>query len=422
MILKMRVVHISTTDLGGAYEAAQRISDSLQSIGEESMVLVRSKLRESTVAVSYFNNIFPKLASKTKNFLNLLLSDGEVIFDKYGTDICKHPLVKNADVICLHWVNSFVSVSEVSRILMLGKPVFWIMHDMWPFTGGCHYAGDCMQYKEQCQSCSMVNKTKKNAVVYWQIKKKEHFKQENLYPVGPSRWISECAQKSQIFGEKSIVTIPNPIDTDLFYPKSIEERNSIRKKYGLSDDKKTILFGAAKVTNNPIKGFSYFTEAVQRLPKEEYQVLVLGESDGEDSLKEKIDLDVVYTGFVNNSEQLCWIYNAADLLVAPSLQENYSNTVLESLACGIPVVAFDVGGMSDLIIEKNNGYLAELKDAEDLAEGIEYVAQNKEKMGQSAREGVLQRNRYSTIGKTYKDLFEQHLLKEDENEGYKNFF
>lgn len=405
----MKIVHVSTTDLGGAYEAAQRISNSLQSIGEESTVLVRSKLRESTAAVLCFDHVFQQLVSKTKNFFNLILSDGEVIFDKYGTDLCKHPLIKDADVICLHWVNSFVSVSEVNKILMLGKPVFWIMHDMWPFTGGCHYAGDCMQYREQCRDCSMVKKSKKNAAAYWQTQKKTSFQPENLHPVGPSRWISECAQKSQIFGEKSIVTIPNPIDTDLFYPKSIEERTGIRKKYGLSDDKKTILFGAAKVTNNPIKGFSYFTEAVQRLPKEEYQVLVLGESDGEDSLKEKIGLDVVYTGFVNNSEQLCRIYNAADLLAAPSLQENYSNTVLESLTCGIPVVAFDIGGMSDLILEKNNGYLAKFKDARDLAEGIAYVAHNKDRMGQNAREGVLQRNAFSVVGKAYKDLFQQYL-------------
>lgn len=405
----MKIVHVSTTDLGGAYEAAQRISNSLQSIGEESMVLVRSKLRESTAAVPCFDHVFQQLVSKTKNFFNLILSDGEVIFDKYGTDLCKHPMIKDADVICLHWVNSFVSVSEVNKILMLGKPVFWIMHDMWPFTGGCHYAGDCMQYREQCRDCSMVKKSKKNAAAYWQTQKKTSFQPKNLHPVGPSRWISECAQKSQIFGEKSIVTIPNPIDTDLFYPKSIEERTGIRKKYGLSDDKKTILFGAAKVTNNPIKGFSYFTEAVQRLPKEEYQVLVLGESDGEDSLKEKIGLDVVYTGFVNNSEQLCRIYNAADLLAAPSLQENYSNTVLESLTCGIPVVAFDIGGMSDLILEKNNGYLAKFKDARDLAEGIAYVAHNKDRMGQNAREGVLQRNAFSVVGKAYKDLFQQYL-------------
>jgi len=412
----MKVVHLSTTDMGGAYEAAQRISDCLEVVDVESEVFVRSKFRESTITTSFYSNLVQKFISKTKNFFNLMLSDGEVVFDKYGADICNHPHVRQADVICLHWVNSFVSVPEVEKILALGKPVCWIMHDMWPFTGGCHYAGDCMQYKGKCDKCGMVKHSKVSAVTYWQNKKYECFCGENLYPVGPSTWIAKCAQESKIFRDKVVETIPNPINTEVFFSKTESEKDAVRKKYGLSEKKYTILFGAAKVTNNPIKGFQYFVDAVKKLPKEEYQILVLGQSEGEDVLKQAIELKVVYTGFINDSSQLCDIYNAADLLVAPSLQENYSNTVLESLACGTPAVVFNIGGMPDLVQTEYNGYLAKCKDADDLAKGIMYVAKNKELLSKNARAQVMQKNAFAVIGEEYKNLFLQHLLNEDSNE------
>lgn len=412
----MKVVHLSTTDMGGAYEAAQRISDCLGVVGVESEVLVRSKFRESTKTISFYSNFVQKFISKAKNFFNLMLSDGEVVFDKYGADICDHPHIMQADVICLHWVNSFVSVPEVEKILALGKPVYWIMHDMWPFTGGCHYAGDCERYMANCDKCQMVKDSKKSAVTYWQNKKYDCFHGWNLHPVGPSTWISACAQESKIFREKTVETIPNPINTELFFPKAEKEKEAIKKKYGLSDKKHTILFGAAKVTNNPIKGFRYFADAVNKLSKEEYQILVLGQSEGEDVLKQEIDMEVVYTGFINDVSQLCDIYNIADLLVAPSLQENYSNTVLESLTCGTPAVVFNVGGMSDLVQTGYNGYLAKCKDADDLAKGIMCVVQDKELLSKNAREQVMQKNTFTMIGEKYKNLFLQHLLNEDGNE------
>lgn len=405
----MKVVHLSTTDMGGAYEAAQRISDCLVMSGVESEVVVRTKFREQTPVVPFYNNLPQKFLSKTKNFFNLIISKGEVVFDKYGASICQHPLVKEADVICLHWVNSYISNQEVEKILAMGKPVCWVMHDMWPFTGGCHYAGDCENYKTDCRKCPMTGASAKEAAFYWQSKKKHCFQRKNLVPIGPSQWISDCAGSSRIFGDKDIVTIPNPINTDVFIPKSSGQKTEIRKRYGLPDDKTIILFAAAKVTNNPIKGFSYFADAVNGLPAEQYEILVLGKSNGEDVLKQKINLQIHYAGFVDRAEQLCDIYNAADLLVAPSLQENYSNTVLESLSCGTPAVVFDVGGMGELVEIGVNGYLSRPKDAQDLFNGIISVAKNREALGEAARERVLKNNAFPVIAKQYIATFNGNL-------------
>lgn len=402
----MKVLHLSTTDYGGAYEAAQRISDSLTDYGAESAVLVRTKAG-NTPSIPFFDSLLQKFLSKTKNLFNLLISDGEIVFDKYGADICGHPLVKEADVICLHWVNSFISNREISNILAMGKPVYWVMHDMWPFTGGCHYAGDCNRYRQDCRQCPMAGTKKKNAVSYWHDRKQECFRGDNLYPIGPSRWISECARESTIFGGKRIATIPNPINTELFCPLHEDEKRGIIKKYGLSEQKVTILFAAVKV-NNPLKGFSFFADAVSRLSPKKYQILMLGESKEEVMLRQLLHLDVCFTGFVKAAEQLRDIYSAADLLVAPSLQENYSNTVLEALSCSTPAVVFDVGGMCDLVKTGVNGYLARLKDTEDLCRGIEETAANRQELGRAARERVLKENTYSVVAKQYMLMFASH--------------
>ena len=142
----------------------------------------------------------------------------------------------------------------------------------------------------------------------------------------------------------------------------------------------------------------------------------MGQSKGEDVLKQAIELEVVYTGFINDSAQLCDIYNAADLLVAPSLQENYSNTVLESLTCGTPAVVFNIGGMSDLVQTEYNGYLAKAKDVDDLTKGILYVSNHKQLLSKNARDRVMKKNTFAIIGEKYKELFQQHLLNGDCNE------
>ena len=227
----MKVVHLSTTDIGGAYEAAQRINDCLVKQGIDSKILVRTKYRNETTPIPFYTNFLSRFWSKSKNFLNLLISDGEVVFDKYGADICRHPLVKEADIICLHWVNSFISNKEVARILDLGKPVFWVMHDMWPCTGGCHHSRKCDKYMTSCVGCDKMHRRNNNASAYWQKQKEKYFNRQNLFPVGPSRWICNCAKKSVIFGQRDITVIHNPVDTDIFYPKGREEIDQIKEKY-----------------------------------------------------------------------------------------------------------------------------------------------------------------------------------------------
>lgn len=389
-------MHVSTTDFGGAYIAAKRINESMLLQGVDSKVLVRLKTHADSKTVPVFRNRMQRLVSMTKNYLNLLLSDGDIVIDQFGTDICHCSLVAEADVICLHWVNSFISSLQIEKLLELGKPIIWVMHDMWPYTGGCHYAGECLQYEDGCKACPET--TKKSAIKRNYQTKQKYCKQGQLLPIGPSEWISECARKSKIFQNRTVATIPNPIDTSVFYPMNETDVEEAKKKYGLSLNKKTILFGAVNASNTA-KGFCYFLDAVKNLDKKQYQILVLGNCDKNEELER--ELDVCYTGFVDNETELCEIYNAADVLVSSSVTENYSNTILESLSSGTPAVVFNIGGSPELVKHSVSGYVAKAKDAADMRNGIAVVAEKSKEYGKKAREQVLKNNTYEIVGNQY---------------------
>ncbi|MBQ0043377.1 MAG: hypothetical protein KBS85_08715, partial [Lachnospiraceae bacterium] len=142
----MKVVHLATTDLGGSYKAVERIHKGLLSQGVDSVVLLRTRYHEGSVGEEVVHTPVQKLVSKAKNVGNLLCSKGEIITDRFGTDMSKHPEVLNADVVVIHWVNSFISDRCVSRLVALGKPVVMVAHDMWCCTGGCHYDNYCERY------------------------------------------------------------------------------------------------------------------------------------------------------------------------------------------------------------------------------------------------------------------------------------
>ena len=138
----MKAVHFCTTDFGGAYKAALRINEAMNLCGADSRLYVRTKFNSGSTCEEVIDTPLKSLVSKSKNVLNLMLSKGEVITDAFGTDITRLEAVKNADTVILHWVNSFVSCNTVKKLASM-KPVIWVMHDMWPYTGGCHYDYGC---------------------------------------------------------------------------------------------------------------------------------------------------------------------------------------------------------------------------------------------------------------------------------------
>lgn len=324
--------------------------------------------------------------SKSIRFLFSLANTGE--------RIARHPLVKEADVIHLHWINAgFLSLRSLKELLHLGKPLVWTFHDMWPFTGGCHYALDCKGYTGECGLCPYLKKPGKRDLSHriWK-RKSQAFENTRVHVVTPSRWLGECVRESSLLAHWPLSVIHNPIDHDLYRPAPREEACL---RLGLDPSKRYILFGAANM-NNMLKGFSYFLEAVKVLAEMDNvtgdtEILLFGKT--REHLVHSFPLPAKEFSFVSSTRTMIQLYSVAHLFVIPSLQDNLPNTVLESLFCGTPVVGFRTGGIPEMIVHRQNGYLAAFKSATDLAAGMAWglMTDSYERLSERTREITLER-------------------------------
>ncbi|MDE6999919.1 MAG: glycosyltransferase [Lachnospiraceae bacterium] len=402
----MKVLHVTTIDIGGAYKAAVRLHEGLTRIGVQSEILLRTKSKESNIGVEVFSNRFSAIISKVKNGWNLLQADGEITRDVLGTDISRNSKVLEADIIILHWINSFLTVREFEKLAVLQKPILWILHDMWLFTGGCHYDGYCGRYESGCGNCPYVSK-RSDKDISWRNFMDKEVTMNNIRAVivGPGQWIVECARRSNILSGKKIVCLPNMLDVETFCP--IEDKVYLRRKYGITADKKVILFGAAcEGTENKRKGFSFLMSALRKLPRDSYQLAVFGNASSDMKLPE--GFGVTLLGVISDERELTEIYNLADVLVNPSIQESFGYTACEAMACGTPVVAFPVGGLREQITHLGNGYLAEFQNAQDIAKGIIYCAENREQLGVQARKSAV-RYSYEHVAVKYLEFMKTEM-------------
>lgn len=412
----MKVLIVNTFDIrGGAARAAYRLHRALLDADVDSLMLVQSKSSDDNTVigsvtktkVQVIKNKFrpaldalPRLlyVSKTKTLFSPAWVPSSQLVDTIETI--------NPDIVHLHWIcGGMVRIEDLSRIK---KPIVWSLHDMWAFTGGCHYSGGCSKYKTGCCSCPVLGSKKVNDLSQHIFTRKlESFRQiDNLTVVGLSGWLAECASQSLLFSHNRIVNLPNPIDTTKFAPV---EKVRARMALNLPVDKKLILYGAMSATSDPRKGYVKLVKALEILPKNSnIELLVFG------STRSTNNLD---SGFVSHclghmdEASLHLLYCAADVMVVPSLQENLSNVIMESLACGTPVVAFDIGGNGDLIEHEHNGYLAAPLSPVDLAKGINWIltSPDYEKLSKNAREKVLKYFDSKVVAKRYLDLYKSVL-------------
>ena len=381
----MKILIINKSDtIGGAAIASRRLKDALQANGHSVKMLVQEKLSNDDSIYSTTNGRFKRYYNF---FLFILERLYFLFFEKSkdvrfafspavaGEDISGHSLVKEADVIHIHWFNQgFLSLKGLERLLKLNKKIVWTLHDMWAFTGGCHYAGECNNYEKGCGNCKFLKKPgNKDLSIRILNKKRKILSNKKLQIVTCSEWLAQKAKSSSLLQNHDVTAIPNPIDTTIFHPK---DKDKLRTKINLPKDKKLILFGAANVMDER-KGLKYLIEALGLLKKEnpklaeESEILLFGKSN-EEFLKQ-LPLKVNNLGLISGEKNIANVYAVADVLVLPSLEDNLPNTVMESLACGTPVVAFNTGGIPEMVEHKRNGYLAEYRSAGGLMKGLVYV-------------------------------------------------
>jgi glycosyltransferase involved in cell wall biosynthesis len=315
------------------------------------------------------------------------------------------------DLIHLHWLTAgFLRLETLNELSKLNKPLLWTLHDSWAFTGGCHVPFECTRYQEKCGACPVLGSSTERDLSrrVWERKRKA-WKNLALTIVTPSRWLADCARSSSLFRDVRVETIPNGLDLKVFKP--VDKRRA-RELLCLPQDKKLVLFGGAGINLQANKGFCLLMSALQPLAATEWQkqteLVVFGLS-GPDK-EQTSGFKENYLGWLQDEDSLVAAYSAADLFVAPSLLENFPNTVLEAMACGTPCVAFNQGGMAELVDHKRSGYLARAYEVDDLMRGIRQLLEDDElrsEMARNARQKVEENFAMDMVCKTYITLYRE---------------
>ena len=417
----MRVLIVNTAErTGGAAIAANRLQQALNHNGVKAQMLVRDRKTDAADV-----SAIPQSWLLKAKFLwergviwlaNGLSKKGifQVDIANTGTDITHLDEFKQADVIHLHWVNQgYLSLHDLERIFSSGKPVVVTMHDQWYFTGICHYSSDCDKFRTQCEKCPMLKGGGLGADLARRVfdRKKKMYEGANLTFVGCSRWMADLARQGALTQGHTVTNIPNAIDTKVFTPM---DKSAARKKFNLPQDKRLLLFGAQRITDER-KGFRYLAEACEHISMHhptlpgQLEVVVLG-GDAQ-SVKEAFPLPVHTVNYLSSEAEIAQLYNAVDLFVTPSLQDNLPNTIVEAMSCGIPCVGFNVGGIPEMITHKQDGYVADYCDSLDFAQGIAWCLDGirHASLATAARASALATYAESVAAHRYQSIYQSAL-------------
>lgn len=413
----MKIVHLCTTDSGGAAKAALRLHKGLLSIGLDSTMLVVAKRSNDSSVIT----LPSKYSFQQDERFPIVCQHWQAALDSYpnrpaGLEMYSHTFsdvdftqckeIIEADVINLHWVAGMFDYQQAAEIFK-GKIIVWTLHDMNPFTGGCHYAGNCTSYTEACGACFQLGSNDSNDLSRQVFKtKSDAYSQLDMTIVTPSRWLCECSAGSSLFSSFRHTVIHNGFPLNTFRPL---DRVDIRHGFSIPDDTKVILFGADSVTNQR-KGFLLLLQALEELSRKNLKhKLVLAVFGAlHNAVQIPCAFPVLPFGFVSGEANLATLYNLADLFVVPSLEDNLPNTVVESLACGTPVVAFDIGGLPDMVDHKQTGYLAAEGDVAGLVDGILWCINDApEQIRSTSREKAEKHFALEMQAYRYKQLYEE---------------
>lgn len=387
----MKVALISSADkIGGAAIACWRLGDALSRIQIDARLVVQ-KQTEPHPMVIHSNPGLKKLAawyneySERLTFIPKAVNKDVRFYFSLGTigqDLSTIPFIKEADVIHLHWINKgFLSFGFIEKLIQLGKPIVWTMHDMWPFTGGCHYSGSCTHFKNSCGDCWYLKNgnSKDLSTELFSIKKAFYDQNPNIIFTCPSQWLLNLGKQSTLLKNQQICHIPNTINLQEYKPLNQEV---CRKKLKLPIHKKLIFFIAMNIRDKR-KGMEEFRYSIDLYLKNhpkiaaDTELVIMGKNKGNSNID--FPLKTYYLSQTTNPELIKEAYNACDLVAVPSLQDNFPNTVLEAMACGIPVIAFQTGGIPEMIKHKQTGYIAKKANCEDFAKGIDWILKDNEK-------------------------------------------
>jgi FkbM family methyltransferase len=425
---KPNVAQFCMQDYGGAGTAALRLHDGLFSSGMNSTFYVQNIQRWKPGTVPLFGKSSSAPPPRNKivsNDWKAFKAHNKRLISKYpqrpqgleiftdtwaATKLSEIPDIAEADVIHLHWIAGTVDISREVEFLKT-KKIVWTLHDMNAFTGGCHYAAGCQKYKQQCGNCPQLGSSRDSDLSrqIW-TRKMAAYKQLDITIVALCQWMADCVKKSSLLSSFPVHVIPNGLPTDIFKPYP---QVQIRESLQVPKDAFVILFGADSVANVR-KGFVHLLMALEHLKasasREQIALATFGKHA--QAAVQHLGFPTFAFDYVDKESELALVYSMADVTVIPSLEDNLPNVVLESLACGTPVVGFDVGGIPDMVEHQVNGYLARVGDDRGLAEGMQWVMERKKTGGKvrlKCRETALSNYNLPLQAGQYRELYEELL-------------
>lgn len=407
-----KVVQLNISDIrGGAARAAYRIHHCLRRAGVDSRMWV-NQMSSDDWTVDRPASKYERAMTFVRPQLAGLVHQPQMTNDRGILSSAIFPSrwrrrlnSSEADVVHLHWIGlEMLSISDIGR---LRKPVVWTLHDMWAFCGAEHYTDDT-RWREGYSASNRRSDESGFDLNRWVWKRKKKWWAPNIEVVTPSGWLGQCARESALMREWPVTVIPNPIDTGFWRPL---EPVLARRVLDLPQDVPLVLFGAMGGGKFPRKGMDLLLKALKFLRGSisDCAVVVFGQSRQRVSIE--IPFPMRFVGHLDDDFTLRALYSAADVMVIPSRQDNLPNTGLESLACGTPVVAFDTGGMPDIVDHFKTGYLARPFDAEDLARGIQWVLENRihGRLRSGARAKAECTFSFSVVADAYQSLYSKIL-------------
>ena len=412
----MNPLILSTFDIsGGAAKAAFRLHNGLKDININSRMLVQYKTSSDPSVIVNRNKIKKILNQMRPTLDNLPLKfypkhDYGTFSPQWFPDFIDYKIKHLSpdivpDVINIHWTCGYLKIESIAKFK---QPLIWTLHDMWSFTGGCHYSLGCNRYTQSCGECFQLDSNQERDLSHWVWKRKfQAWQNLNLTIVTPSHWLAQTARKSSLFKNYPIKVIPNGIDIQKYKPI---DKKIARKWLNLPINKQLILSGTAK-SSPKRKGINLLEEALHILNKIGYknklELIVFGSL--QPSELNNTGFKRHYMGNLHDDISLALIYAAADIFVTASIQDNLPNTVMEALASGTPCVAFNIGGMPDMIEHQANGYLAQPFEVDSLARGIDWILSHNypQKICDRAREKVEQEFNIEFQARRYSQLFDE---------------
>ncbi|MDE2228388.1 MAG: glycosyltransferase family 4 protein [Alphaproteobacteria bacterium] len=374
---RLRVLHLSTFDSSdGAARGALWLHRALRERGCDSTMVVGFKRSADTTILPLPNSLarFWAVARMKLDLLPLRRNGGHGPMASFWTvgwvPSRMGSLARRfaPDIVHLHWVGG--GFLPIQALRQFRCPVVWTLRDMWAFTGGCHYTDGCNRYERGCGACPQLHSDQEGDLsrVIWN-RKRRHWADVDLWVVPISDWLADCARSSALLHAAPIEVIPNGLDLGRFQPI---DKVRARELCSLPADRPIVIYGAMRATRDPRKGFRELLAALEKFrhTAESENVLLVVFGDLKPGDLPDLGIESRYLGYIDDDRRLARLYAAADIAVMPSLQEAFGKTVIEAMACGTPVVAFDSGGPRDIIDHRVDGYLAEPFGADDLARGI----------------------------------------------------